>query len=134
NVNYFTVDGVSANAGFDYSAGGGSVQSFSQQLAGTVPGLTALGTTGSMVSIDTLEEFKIQTSSYSAEYGRQPGGQVQLVTRSGTNNFHGTAFEYLRNEAFDANDWFANSAGQKRPPLRQNQFGGTFSGPAMLPR
>ncbi len=135
NANYFTVDGVSANSGISFLAGGsGDITSLSQQFAGTVPALTALGTTQGLVSIDALEEFRVQTSTYSAEFGRQPGGQVQLVTRSGTNQFHGTAFNYLRNEVFDANDWFANSAGLKRAPLRQNNFGGTFSGPMMLPR
>jgi outer membrane receptor protein involved in Fe transport len=143
NANYFTVDGVSANTGV--GAGSGSIQ-FSVQAGGSLPGTTALGTTASLVSIDALEEFKIQTSTYSAEYGRQPGAQVQLVTRSGTNDFHGTAFDYLRNEKFDANNWFTNSqpltdeqiaqgiTKQPRQPLRQNQFGGTFSGPVMLPR
>ena len=129
NANYFTVDGVSANIGV-------STDNFSigtQQVAGSVPGLTALGTTNNLVSIDALEEFKILASTYSAEFGRQPGGQVQLVTRSGDNQFHGTAFDYLRNDIFDARDWF-NKKPATKPPLRQNQFGGTFSGPVFLPR
>jgi hypothetical protein len=82
-----------------------------------------------LVSVDALEEFKIQTSTYSAEFGRQPGGQVSLVTRSGTNHFHGTLFEYFRNDALDAADWFTDASGLKKPALRQNDFGGTFSGP-----
>ena len=132
NANYFTVDGVSANTGI--STGNNVFGAFSMQAGGSVPGTTALGTTASLVSVDALEEFKIQTSTYSAEFGRQPGGQVQLVTRSGNNEFHGTGFEYLRNEAFDANNWFNNARRQKKPALRQNQFGGSFSGPVMLPR
>jgi hypothetical protein len=131
NANYFTVDGVSANIG---ASSANSITRFSQEQAGALPGFTALGSTSNLVSIDALEEFRIQTSSYAAEFGRQPGGQIQLVTRSGGNQFHGTAFEYVRNEAFDANDWFANSSGLKRAPLRQQQFGGTFTGPMMLPR
>jgi hypothetical protein len=146
NANYFTVDGVSANTGIGSFWDGSASAGFSQQMAGTVPGNTALGTTSSLVSVDALEEFKIQTSTYSAEYGRQPGAQVQLVTRSGTNDFHGSAFDYLRNEKLDANNWFTNSqpltaqqiaqgiTKQSRLPLRQNDFGGTFSGPVMLPR
>ncbi|HEX2272142.1 MAG TPA: carboxypeptidase regulatory-like domain-containing protein, partial [Pyrinomonadaceae bacterium] len=146
NSNYFTVDGVSVNAGVDPRVSSSFRESQSQFQSGTVPGLTTFGGTNNLVSVDALEEFKIQTSTYSAEFGRQPGGQVQLVTRSGKNEFHGTAFEYVRNEAFDANNWFTNSrpltaqqvaAGitkQPRPPLRQNQFGGTFGGPVMLPR
>lgn len=145
NANYFTVDGVSANTGIDPIAGVGGIQSQSQQLAGSVPSLTALGTTASLISVDALEEFKIQTSTYSAEYGRQPGGQVQLLSRSGKNQFRGNIFEYVRNEAFDANNWFVNSrpltaqqvadgvTKQPRTPLRHNQFGGTFSGPVMFP-
>lgn len=139
NANYFTVDGVSANTGVATFLGG----SFSQQAGGALPGMTALGTTASLVSVDALEEFKIQTSTYSAEFGRQPGGQVQLVTRSGTNQHHGTAFEYLRNDAMDAENWFdgplkaqygQNGIPWQKPELRQNQFGGTFSGPITLPK
>src|SRR6195256_370865 len=63
------------------------------------------------------------------EFGRTPGGQISIVTRSGTNQFHGTAFDYLRNDVFDANDWFADSAGLPKPRERQNDFGGTLSGP-----
>ena len=129
NANYFTVDGVGANIG----VGTTSSAIDTEQAAGSVPGLTALGTTNNLASIDALEEFKIQTSTFSAEFGRQPGGQVQLITRSGTNQFHGTAFDYLRNDIFDARNWF-NQKPSPKPPLRQNQFGGTFSGPVFLPR
>ncbi len=64
-----------------------------------------------LVSLDALQEFRIQTSTFAPEYGRTPGGQVSVVTKSGTNDFHGTAFEYFRNDVLDANDWFANNAG-----------------------
>ena len=132
NANYFTVDGVSANV-----ASNATSQSVSnltgQQSNGSVPGFNAVGTTSNLVPVDALEEFKIQTSGYSAEFGRQPGGQVQLVTRSGGSDFHGSIFNYVRNEAFDANNFFLNARGIERPPLRQNQFGGTFSGPVVLP-
>jgi len=134
NSNYYTVDGVSANTGA-FSAGSGSgVFSTTQTLSGSLPGLTTFGGTNGLVSIDALQEFKIQTSTYSAEFGRQPGGQISLITRSGTNQFHGSIFDYLRNDVFDANDWFANAAGKKKAPLRQNQLGGTFSGPILVPR
>lgn len=131
--NYFTVDGVSANIGVSTDFVQDATRSANQGLAGALPGLTALGTTSSLVSIDALEEYRLQTSTYSAEFGRQPGGQIALVTRSGTNQFHGTAFDYLRNDALDARDWF-NTEPQPKPPLRQNQFGGTFSGPVILPK
>ncbi|HEY2962900.1 MAG TPA: carboxypeptidase regulatory-like domain-containing protein, partial [Pyrinomonadaceae bacterium] len=128
NANYFTVDGVSANT----SNGGGSVPG--QATSGTLPALTTFGGTNSMVSVDAMQEFQVQTSTYSAEYGRSPGGQISIITRSGSNEFHGSLFEYLRNDKLDANDWFANRAGQARPPERQNSFGGTFGGPVLLPR
>ena len=128
NANYVTVDGVSANTGLTFAAG----NLITQQLAGTLPGLTAVGTTSNLVSIDALAEFKIQTSTYSAEYGRQPGGQVQLVSRTGSNQFHGSVFDYVRNDLFDARNWF-NAKPAPKPALRQNQFGGALSGPVFLP-
>jgi hypothetical protein len=124
STNYFTVDGASANVGVSIAFGGAAPAT----LAGSYPGLSAFGSTSNLVSVDALEEFKIQTSTYSAELGRQPGGQVSLVTRSGGNDFHGGVFEYFRNEALDARDYF-NKKPAPQPPLRQNQFGGTFSGP-----
>ncbi|MGH9972080.1 MAG: carboxypeptidase regulatory-like domain-containing protein [Pyrinomonadaceae bacterium] len=128
NANYFTVDGVSANASINASANMG------QTLGGSLPALAAQGGTNNLVSIDALEEFKVLTSSYAAEFGRTPGGQISIVTRSGSNDFHGTLFNYFRNDVFDANDWFANRAGQKRSALRQNDFGGVLGGPVLLPR
>ncbi len=128
SANSFSVDGVSANYGLTAGVAPGV------QTSGNLPGLTAFGTTQSLVSIDALQEFKIQTSTYAAEFGHQPGGQISLLTRSGTNQFHGSLYDYLRNDKLDANDWFANRAGIARAPERQNDFGGTFSGPVMLPR
>ena len=79
-------------------------------------------------SVDALEEFKVQTSTYSAEFGRSSGGVVNIAIKSGSNAYHGSAFEFLRNDKFDANDFFNNRAGRKKPPFRQNQFGATFGG------
>jgi len=78
---------------------------------------------------DSVEEARIVTASGKAEYGRSAGAQVQLVTRSGTNEFHGNAFDYLRNRDFNANDYFDNAAGVPIPVLIQNNFGGSFGGP-----
>ena len=128
DANYFTVDGVSANTAMSGS------QNQGQTLAGTLPGLTVFGGTNSLVSVDALEEFKVLTSSYAAEFGRSPGAQVSIVTRSGTNDFHGSVFDYVRNDVFDANDWFTNRNRLTKPPLRQNDFGGVFHGPILLPR
>jgi len=79
--------------------------------------------------IDSIQEFKVQTNSYSAEFGQQAGGQINLITRSGTNQYHGTAYEFLRNSALDAKNLFDRPAPFKTPPFRQNQFGATFGGP-----
>src|SRR5712691_708386 len=84
---------------------------------------------------DAIQEFKIQTSSYDASYGRNAGANVNVVTKSGTDTFHGSAFEFFRNTALNANEWFFKRneliQGQpnKQPALNQNQFGGTFGGP-----
>jgi hypothetical protein len=128
DANYFTVDGVSANISVNASA------SLGQQGGGSLPGLSATGGTNSLVSVDALQEFRIQTSTYAPEFGRTPGAQVSIITRSGTNEFHGTGFEYFRNDKMDANDWFANRSGLKKPPLRQNDFGFVLGGPILLPR
>jgi hypothetical protein len=131
--NYWMVDGVSANIGA--SAGTISTQG-GNGFGGALGSFSALGGTNSLVSVDALQEFRIQTSTYAPEFGRTPGGQISITTRSGTNQFHGTLFDYFRNDILDANDWFNNSV---TPPLvkakeRQNDFGGTFSGPILKNR
>jgi Carboxypeptidase regulatory-like domain len=80
-------------------------------------------------AVEAIKEFKIQTNLFSAEQGRNPGGQVNVVTKSGGNEIHGSVYEFLRNDALDANNFFANRAGQKKPPFKQNQFGGSIGGP-----
>ena len=128
NANYFTIDGVSANIGV--SVGLDPYQA----ATGAVAGFSASGGTNNLVSVDALQEFKIQTSSYAAEFGRTPGAQVQLLTRSGTNQFHGSLFEFFRNEVFDANDWFNNARKLAKPATRQSDFGFVSGGPILLPR
>ncbi len=123
--NYFTVDGVSANIGVT----GGIPGSSSDAAGGTTLGGNAVGGTNSLVSVDALQEFKVLTSSFSPEYGRTPGGQMILLTRSGTNAFHGTLFEYFRNDKLDATEWFVNQQRGTKPALRSNDFGGTLGGP-----
>jgi len=78
---------------------------------------------------DTIQEFKVQTGLYDAAYGRDAGANVSLITKSGGNDYHGTAFEFLRNDALNANDFFRNRLGQPRPTLKQNQFGFVLGGP-----
>ncbi len=81
------------------------------------------------VSVEAIEEFRATGSSFSAEYGRSGGGVLNITTKSGTNQFHGTAFDFFRNDALDANDFFSNRTGVAKPPLRWNQFGGNLGGP-----
>jgi hypothetical protein len=128
DANYFTIDGASANAGVGAGNGGGQV------MAGAQPALNAAGGTNGLVSVDAVQEFAIQTSSFAPEYGRTPGAQISIVTKSGNNELHGNVFDYLRNDIFDANDWFANHNNLKRPALRQNDFGGTLGGPIIRDR
>jgi hypothetical protein len=78
---------------------------------------------------DTIQEFKVQTGQYDAAYGRNAGANVDVVTKGGTNSYHGTLFEFFRNEALNANEYFRNLNNQPRQILRQNQFGFTFGGP-----
>ena len=122
DANYFTVDGVSANLGTP-------VSSFGQGGTGQLPATSAFGGFSNLVSLDALQEFRIQTSTFAPEFGRTPGAQVSVVTKSGTNALHGTAFEYLRNDVLDANDWFADNKGLRKPELRQSDFGGVLGGP-----
>jgi hypothetical protein len=125
DANYFTVDGVSANFGVT------GYFPLVQAAGGALPALSASGGTNSLVSVDAMQEFRLQTSSFAPEFGRTPGGQISIVTRSGTNQFHGTAFEYFRNSVLDANDWFSNRDHLPKPEERQNDFGGVFGGPIL---
>jgi hypothetical protein len=84
-------------------------------------------------SVDALSEFTLERSTYDAQYGRSGGGQVNVVTKSGTNQFHGDAYEFVRNNVFDANEYFNKGAGNPRPPFRYNDFGYTFGGPFFIP-
>lgn len=80
---------------------------------------------------DSLQEFIVQTSLYDASQGRNAGGNVEAITKSGGNEFHGNAYYFFRNKSLNANDFFLNSAGQPRPELSRNQFGGTLGGPVI---
>jgi hypothetical protein len=121
-ANYYTVDGVSANTG-----------QYNIWQVGATPQETQLGTTQSLVSLDALQEFRINTSTYSAEYGRMPGGQISFQTRPGTNAWHGSLFDYFRNNVLDANNWFNNAANLPPTAEQQNDFGGTVGGPIRIP-
>jgi outer membrane receptor protein involved in Fe transport len=83
------------------------------------------------LTVDSTEEFKVQTNGMSAEFGRTSGGVISMISKSGTNQIHGSLFEFLRNDKLNANDFFANKAGRARTPSRVNQFGGTVGGPVV---
>jgi carboxypeptidase family protein/TonB-dependent receptor-like protein len=85
-------------------------------------------------SIDSIKEFRVERNSFSAEYGQAQGAVINLITKGGSNTFHGTAFEFLRNDALNAEDIFLKNAGKDKPPFRYNNFGFNLSGPLYLPR
>jgi hypothetical protein len=128
DANYFMVDGVSANVGVQSGTALGVLG------AGAAPGLSAQGGTNSLVSVDALQEFRIESSTYAPEFGRTPGGQIAMVTRSGTNQLHGSLFEYFRNDALDSADYFVTRQGLSKPKEHQNDFGGVIGGPIQRDR
>jgi hypothetical protein len=142
NQNYITVDGISANTGTLPSTGG-----LGQQGAGQTGGYSALLTSSSLASLGDIQEIKIQSSSYSAEFGRGAGGQISITTQTGTNSLHGGVFEYLRNEDLDAYNSYTKYQYAKlltsssttqpgpltKPKERQSDFGGVLGGPIVIP-
>jgi len=126
--NEFFVDGVSANINAGFTSGNSRVSS-----AGSIAGTTAIGTTQNLVSVDALQEFRVLTSTYSAEYGRTPGGQFTFLTRPGTSKFHGSAFTYFQDTSLHANDWFRRQDGNTAE-WNQFDFGGTLGGPLVIKR
>src|SRR6266403_4408620 len=113
----------------DFQVGGG----MSGQSQILIDGVPTNGAYLNVVTVvptqDAIEEFKVQTNNLGPEYGRFAGGVINLSTKSGTNTFHGSAYEFIRNKVLNANDFFANRGGTKRPPFTQNQFGANVGGP-----
>jgi Carboxypeptidase regulatory-like domain/TonB-dependent Receptor Plug Domain/TonB dependent receptor len=116
-----------------YSIGGGRTDSVTYLLDGGLN--NDLLSNGVVVNPnpDAISEFRVLESTYGAEYGRNAGGIVSIVTKSGTNNLHGTLYDYARNTDFNANDFFLNQQGQPRADLKRQQFGGTIGGPIIIP-
>ncbi|MDQ3802831.1 MAG: TonB-dependent receptor [Acidobacteriota bacterium] len=128
NANYFVVDGVSANFGVSAGPAPG------QAAAGSLPALSSFGGTNNLVSADAVQEVRVQALTYEAELGRAPGAHVTFTTRSGTNEWRGSAFASFRHGALDANDWFVNARGLPKPPAEHKGFGGVFGGPVVKDR
>jgi hypothetical protein len=118
-----------------FIAGGGRFSANEVTLDGvdnnTVSNAGAIGRNGIAVtpSVDAVQEFKVKTNNFSAEFGHAAGAVVNATIKSGSNQFHGTVFEFLRNNDLDANNFFTNLAGQPKAPFHQNQFGGAAGGP-----
>lgn len=118
----------------NFSINGGRAQSNEVMVDG-VPSTTGfLNLFTTVPSVDATQEFKVQSNAMSAEWGRFGGGVINVSTRGGTNQLHGALFEFLRNSAFDANEFFNKRAGRAIPPFRMNQFGGSAGGPLRLGR
>jgi Carboxypeptidase regulatory-like domain len=113
----------------DFQVGGGMSGQSQILIDGTPTNGAYLNVVTVIPSQDVIEEFKVQTNNLGPEYGRFAGGVINLSTKSGTNTFHGSGFEFLRNKVLNANDFFANSSGIARPPFTQNQFGANVGGP-----
>src|SRR4030095_5423750 len=111
-ANNFQFDGIDANNLSENSASG-----FAPEPGIAIP------------APDTIQEFKEQTGMYDASYGRSSGANVDIVSKGGSNSFHGDLWEFFRNDVLNANDYFLKKNGQPRPVLKQNQFGGTIGGP-----
>ncbi len=125
------IDGAGSlawRASASFSANGQRARDNNFMLDGVDNNETWLQTVVIFPSPDALEEFKMQTSTYSAEFGRSLGGVVNLHIKSGTNTLRGSAFEFYRNDAFDANNFFNNRAGRPKADLSQHEFGGTAGG------
>lgn len=124
-----SMTGKNVFAGGNYQIGGGTANQSAAYLDG-VPINTAYGNIVALIpSQDTVAEFRVQTNSNSAEFGRYTGGVINLVSKSGTNRFHGSAYEFLRNKVLNASSFFSNRAGAPKAPFVQNQFGATIGGP-----
>jgi hypothetical protein len=131
------IDGAGSlawRASASFSANGQRARDNNYMLDGVDNNETWLQTVVIFPSPDALQEFKLQTSTYSAEFGKSLGGVVNLQIKSGTNSVHGSAFEFLRNDAFDANNFFLNKAGRPKADFSQHQFGATLGGPILKDR
>lgn len=124
-----SLTGKNVFAAGNYQIGGGTANQSATFFDGVPVNITYGNVTALTPSPDAVAEFRVQTSNNTAEYGRYTGGVINIASKGGTNEFHGTVFEYLRNKQLNATDFFANKSGVGKPPFVQNQFGGAVGGP-----
>ena len=121
-----------------FALGGGQAAAYQATLDGvsvdTARALQKTWVSSNSPSVEAVTEFTVDTNGFKAEFSHANGGVMTFVTKSGTNQFHGSAYEFLRNNDFDANDWFSNRAGRARQIYKQNDFGFTFGGPVWIPK
>ncbi len=121
-----------------FALGGGQADSYQATLDGvsvnTSRALQKNWVASNAPSVEAITQFSVDTNGFKAEYGHAGGGVMMFVAKSGTNQFHGSAYEFLRNNDFDANDWFSNRAGKPRQIYKQNDFGFTVGGPVWIPK
>jgi len=131
----FVTKGTGLDSGVDMSVNGNQ----SNSNLWTVDGVNNMdvGSNRTLLvfpSVDSIQEFRVERNSFSAEFGQAQGAVINLITKGGSNDFHGSAFEFFRNDSLNANNLFLNRAGQSRPQLEYNNFGGNFSGPIVKNR
>jgi hypothetical protein len=132
-TNYYMLDGVSLNqspsgGGTPFGGGGGGFRG-GFGGGGGAAAFTGANASTNLISIDTMQEMKVQTSSFAPEFGRSPGAQIVMTSRGGTNALHGTLYDYIRSGTFNANDWFANAGGYGKGSSHQERPGGVLGGP-----
>ena len=117
----------------DFSVNGGRAQSNEILIDGVPSTVGFFNQITTIPSVDDTEEFKVESDNLSAEYGRFGGGVINVTTKSGTNQFHGSVFEFLRNNVLNADDYISKGKGVKVPPFKMNQFGAVIGGPVVIP-
>src|SRR5213078_1646621 len=115
----------------NFQIGGGQANQSATYIDGGSVHVNYLNLLALVPTQDAIQEFKVQTNNLGPEFGRFAGGVINLTTKSGSNSFHGSAYEFLRNKVFDANDYFSAAAGLPVPAFTQNQFGANVGGPVI---
>jgi hypothetical protein len=138
----FLVPGVTGSVTYQYNSlnfsvdGGrpGTTNVLVDGIPASPPLIVPIGGFAVFPSVDAVQEFKVQTTAYSAEFGRSGSGIVNVILKSGTNQFHGSGYDFVRNSALDSNTYFSNHSGTPLPSFERNQFGGSVTGPVWFPK